>query len=113
MGPRRIILRSPMLHSAGAEQQLGRRPPRVMRPLVAAQGPLRWTRALRHARLLCAPLATLAAPPSQPLSSLPLHPFRPPPPVPCAPVKLHDWFNLVVIALLNALNISYLITGEG
>lgn len=29
------------------------------------------------------------------------------------PVKLHDWFNLVVIALLNVLNISYLATGEG
>lgn len=29
------------------------------------------------------------------------------------PVKLHDWFNLVVIALLNVLNLSYLATGEG
>jgi hypothetical protein len=28
-------------------------------------------------------------------------------------VKLHDWFNLVVIALLNVLNISFLATGQG
>lgn len=29
------------------------------------------------------------------------------------PVKLHDWFNLVVIALLNLLNVAFLATGQG
>lgn len=29
------------------------------------------------------------------------------------PVKLHDWFNLVVIAVLNAMNVWFLATGEG
>lgn len=29
------------------------------------------------------------------------------------PVKLHDWFNLVVIAMLNVLNFAYIATGEG
>jgi hypothetical protein len=27
-------------------------------------------------------------------------------------VKLHDWFNLVVIGMLNIMNTYYLLTGE-
>ena len=34
------------------------------------------------------------------------------PPIP-ATVKLHDWFNLCIIALLNVLNAVYMATGQG